>query len=134
LKGGGKARGGRLAKREKLVLKPYWMGFINGFVVASVAATAFGGFGGMAGRFAGRGEEIPALGGFGDNDVGGEGGFGFGMSRVLFDDDDDDASVRKHRFEMLLGGKGVASLKSVEKEVRVDVTYMSVLLNIGTLC
>jgi len=47
LKGGGKARGGRLAKREKLVLKPYWMGFINGFVAATVAATAFGGFGGM---------------------------------------------------------------------------------------
>lgn len=48
MKGGGKARGGRLAKREKLVLKPYWMGFINGFVAATVAATAFGGLDGMA--------------------------------------------------------------------------------------
>lgn len=78
------------------------------------------------GRFAGRGEEIPALGGFEDN----VGGFGLGMSRVLFDDDDD-ASVRKHRFEMLLGGRGVASLKSVEKDV--DVTYMFALLNTGLL-
>lgn len=87
------------------------------------------------GRIAGRGEEIPALGGFEDSVVGGEGevegAFGLGMSRALFDDDDD-ASVRKHRFEMLLGGRGVASnraLQSVEKEV--DVEYISVLLNTG---
>jgi len=88
------------------------------------------------GRVAGRGEEIPALGGFEESVVRGEGevegAFGLGMSRVLFDDDD--ASVRKHRFEMLLGGRGVASnrvLQSVEKEVPVYVAYMSVLLNTG---